>query len=60
MDCTTPVPLEVWVVGMVLTTGLLLKLMTEIPPPVPGIGHVEVAGSGRDGQRDGIVADGDG
>jgi hypothetical protein len=37
MDCTRPVPLEGCVVAMVLTNVWLLKLMTEIPPPVPAL-----------------------
>ena len=37
IDCTRPVPLEGWVVAMVLTIALLLKPTTEIPPPVPAL-----------------------
>ncbi len=35
MDWTTPVPLEGWLVAIVVSTDWVLKLMTEIPPPAP-------------------------
>ena len=37
MDWTTPVPLSVWLVEMVLTTVWVLRLTTETPPPVPAL-----------------------
>ena len=37
MDCTRPVPFEGWLVEMVLTTAWVVKLTTEIPPPLPAL-----------------------
>ncbi len=40
MDCTTPVPFvpfEGRVVEIVVTTAWVLRLTTEIPPPLPAL-----------------------
>ena len=37
MDWTTPVPFRLWLVGMVVTTVWVLRLTTEIPPPLPAL-----------------------
>ena len=37
MDWTTPVPLLGWLVEIVLTTAWVLRLTTEIPPPLPAL-----------------------